>query len=558
MIFEDIRKNSKWEPKRFPKDIKIEIGTTPEYYENFGVVREKNKLVFGDWIDIVEPKAISNYFWEFLIIRESFTFFIDSTLLFGNKAMLIGFLLNLLALSYLHMKEPDSAINTKFLPIQGRILMPEKDAKKSDSEIQSIIYSLVEVIHQGTSYKMLHNTFLSFIEDIELDDIDSEEILDDLRRYLSKEQEEIAAPIFLKRKTLDILKCIIKHGSNTSASKIADVLEINQSTVTRQITKLSSKFYTKWRLEKNYAKMGLHSYIMIIRYPIENEFNLNVIYEDLIKIKYFREFYEGKNDQFHYQYAVIHCPHLISEKIAKKLLNLKQQGQIHSFEIKLLKNRIFRTTIVNKPFKPNFSNFKKLINNEISSEKLVLWDINQHKDLNKELIDKKDQNVLRYISFIVSKSLSQFGLFGSHVDELQDFLIENNYDLNKIPECLTFLNKIQNRGIELGIIDYRINISLTGTATSNLCLFKINNSMNKFDDIIEKISYFGWMITLKTLDCIYFIVLGLTYNNPIADKIKKIILANGYEFECFSCKPKKFRYVDYNMLYDFSSNKWSL
>ncbi len=82
--------------------------------------------------------------------------------------------------------------------------------------------------------------------------------------------------------------------------------------------------------------------------------------------------------------------------------------------------------------------------------------------------------------------------------------------------------------------------------------------MNKFDDIIEKISYFGWMITLKTLDCIYFIVLGLTYNNPIADKIKKIILANGYEFECFSCKPKKFRYVDYNMLYDFSSNKWSL
>jgi len=555
-IFEDIKENTDWEPKRLLKDIKIEIGDAPEYYENFGVVRKEKKLIFGKWIDEVKPQINSKYLWDFLIIRESLGFFIDDNLLFGNHALLLGFHLNLLALSYLQIKKPDSARDVKSLPIQARFLLQTE--KKHDDELQSKLYSLIEIINQGTTYKMLHNTFMSFIEDVEFDDIDSEEILDDLRRYLSKDQEEITAPIFLKRTTSDILKYLIEVGSDASASKIAEVLNVNQSTVTRQIAKLSSKFYTKWRLEKNYAKMGLYSYILIIRYPIENEFNLKAIYDDLIKIKYFREFFEGRNDDFHFQYAVIHCPHLISEKIAKRLSNYEQQGQIHSFEIKLLKNRSFRTTIVNKPFKSKITNFRKLINNKISSEKLVLWDIYQHNDLNKEIIDEKDQNVLSFMSFIVSKGLSQFGLFGSHVDELQRFLIVNNFDLNKIPECLTFLNKIQNRAIELGLIDYRINISLTGTASSNLCIFKIFDFENKFDELIEKISYFGWMILLNTIDCIYFIVLGPTYNNPITDEIKKIIAANGFDFECFSCKPKKFRYVDYKKLYDFSSNKWSL
>lgn len=557
-IFENINKNTGWEPKRHPNEIKIEIGDAPEYHENFGVIRKENNLVIGKWIDEVKPKFRSEDLWEFIIIRESFTHFIDNSLLYGKQTLLVAFLLNLLALSYLQMMDPDSAIETKTIPIQNRFLMPIKNDHKSSEEILSTIWSLIEVINQGTTYKMLFNTFLSFIEDVNLDDIDSDEILDDLRRYLSKDQEEIAAPIYLKKNTIEVLKNLIEFGSNASSSRIAENLEVNQSTVTRQIAKLSSKFYTKWRLEKNYAKMALHSYVLIIRYPIENGNYLSVVYEDLLKIKYFREFYEGKNEHSHFQYAVIHCPHLISEKIAKKLSNFKQQGFVHSYDLKLIKNRIFKTTIVNKPFKSSLSNFKKLLNNEILSEKIVLWDIHKHKDLIKGPIDKRDQSVLKFISFIISKSLSQFGIFGAHVDKLQDFLIENNYDLNKIPECLTFLNKIQNKAIELGLIDYRINISLTGTASSDLCLFKIYNSMNEFDDLIEKIAYFGWMIVLKTLDCIYFIILGPTYDNPITDEIKRIIKENGFKFECFSCKPKKFRYVDYNLLYDFSSNKWSL
>ena len=185
-------------------------------------------------------------------------------------------------------------------------------------------------------------------------------MLDDLNRYLSNDPEVIAAPIYIKKKTFKVLQNLIKFGFNASANTIAKEMNANQSTITRQIAKISSKFYAVWRLEKNYSKLGLYSYIIIIRYPTDNESVMNKIYEDLIEIKYFREFYEGKNSKYNFHYAVIHCPHLISERIAKKLSKYKNHGFIDSFEIKIIKDRAFKTNIVFKSFKPVFSNFTNL------------------------------------------------------------------------------------------------------------------------------------------------------------------------------------------------------
>ncbi|MCE7744244.1 MAG: LysR family transcriptional regulator [Candidatus Heimdallarchaeota archaeon] len=559
LIFEDIIKNTDWKPIRYPKDIEIEFGDAPEYYENFGVIREKNKLVIGLWIDNVKPKVLGIHFLEFIQIRECFSLFFDDNLLFGNQSVLISLFLNLLALSYLQMKDPVSSSEIKSVPIQGRFLLPIKNEESHyKEEIHSIIYSLLDIINQGTSYKMLYNTFMSFIEDIELDDIESEEILDDLRRYLLKDPEEITAPIFLKRNTTEVLRSLIEHGSNASAIKIAEALNINQSTVTRQIAKLSSKYYTRWRLEKNYSRLGLFSYILIIRYSSYSKAYMEGIYDDLFEIKYFKEFYEGGNEEFKFQYALIYCPHLISEKIARKLSNYKQKGMIDSFVLKSIKNRTFRTTIVDKPFKPTLINFKKLIDEEIQSTRFVLWDTFHHKNHEKELIEKKDENVLKYISIIISKSLSQFGLFGAYMAELQEFVEENGYDLNKTPECLSFINKLQNRAFEMELIDFRFNISLAGVASSNMCIFIIKKSKNELSKFIEKIACFAWISIIDTIENIYFLILGPTFESSIISHLKSLIREKGFDYECFSVRQKTFRYINYNSLYDFSSQKWSL
>ncbi|MBK5114147.1 MAG: hypothetical protein JJE41_10990 [Candidatus Heimdallarchaeota archaeon] len=494
-----------------------------------------------------------------MIIRESFSFFVNSELLYGNIS-LVNYFLNLLALSYLQNKDPKVSRDTRFYPIEGRLLVPIEEVQENEKDLYRGIFSLIEIINQGTTYSMLYNTFMSFIEDLNVEEIEQEMVINDLRRYLSNDPEEIAAPIYLKKNTSNVLINLLKFGANASASSIAKELDTNQSTITRQITKISSKFLTVWRLEKNYSRLGLHSYIITIQFSKSNNSQLVGIYDELLMNKYIEQIYEGENDNFCYLYSVIHCPHIISEKIARKLSNYERNNIIDSFEISLIKDRIFRTCIVSSSFKPSKSNFEDLLTGKIITQKIVLWDSNHHLNKEKEFFDRKDEDILKFISIIISKSLTQLGLFGVHYNELQLFLEENNFDINKLPECQTFINKLQNRAYELDLIDYRFNISLTGIVSSNLCIFQITKNGNdeKISELVEKIAYFGWMLLIETSQKLFFLILGPTYNSYLAKLIMNEIKKDGFDFVCFSVKQKIFRYIDYSSLYDFSSQKWIL
>lgn len=559
-IFEDIKKNTGWESTRLPSDIKIEIGKAPEFHEDFGVLRDKKKIIFGDWIDKVEPKAIRTHFWEFLIIRESFTFFFTENLLFNEISQLVSFLLNLLALSYLHMKDPKSAKDIKFVPIRGRILFLRDEISNDDKELVSKIDSLIAIVNQGTSYKMIYNSFMNFIEDLSFDDIDQIDVIDDIRRYLSHKPEEIAAPIYLKENTTDVLLSLIDLGFNASSLTIAEKLNLNQSTVARQITKISSKFNTKWRLERNFFKLGLQTYLLIIRIPLNNEKLLNSISDELLKIRYIYQYFEGKNNEFFFQYTVFSCPNVISERISRKLEKMQGNGKIDSFELKIVKDRIFKTTIVNNRFKPSKNNFIKMLNNEIPSNKVILWDSSHHKDVEQDFLDRSDIGLLKFLSIIISKKISKFGLFGAHYTEYINFMKRNSLDLNNVSEVVNFLNLLQNKAFEKNLFNYRLYISLTGTDRSYLTIFRIecDPKSDVILNIIEKISIFSWILVVKALDEIYFLVLGPNYNHFTIQLIKDILLQNKLQNEVFSVKNKIHRYVAYDELYDFNSQKWSL
>lgn len=559
-IFEVIKENTGWEPSKIPNDIKIEIGDAPEYYESFGVDRKKDKLIFGNWINEVEPKAISNHFWEFLLIRESFSFFFSENLLFGDISQLVNNLLNLLALSYLQEKDPKSAKDIKFVPIQGRFLSFPGKISDADKELISKINSLIDVINQGISYKMLFNTFVNFIEDISIDEIDQDDVIDDMRRYLSNKPEEIAAPIYLKKNTTEVLLKLVELGYNASAFTIADKLNLNQSTIARQLSKISSKFYAKWRLEKNFFKLGLQTYLLIVRIPLKNKSFLDAISDEILTTKYIDEFYEGRNDQFYFQYAVFSCPNVISERISRKLEKQQNRGIVDSFELKIVKNRIFKTAIVNERFKPTRNNFSDLLKNKIVSKKITLWDFSHHKDVERDVFDKKDISLLKFISVIISKSISKFGLFGAHYSEYLNFIKYNELDLNNISEIINFLNQLQNRVLDRYLIDYRFNISLSGTAKSNILFFiiKSDSKSENVTKIIEKISIFSWILIVESIDEIYLLVLGPDYKHFITKLIEDVLTKNNLKYEVYSTKNKVYRNVAYDELFDYNSQRWSL
>ncbi|NPE06851.1 MAG: hypothetical protein GNW80_01095 [Asgard group archaeon] len=561
IIFEDIKENIGWESTKLTSDIKFEIGDAPEYYENFGVVRERNKIVFGNWINEIEPKTVGNYFWEFMIVRECFTFFLEEKILFGELSQLTSFILNFLALSYIQLKEPDGSHDTKFLPIQGRFLLPKENLDEMEKEIYSKIVSLSDVIRQGSSYKLLFNTYMNFISETPLEELDLEETLDDIRRYISNDPEEIAAPIYLKKNTMEVLLNLVKFGFKSSTSDLSRELNVNQSTITRQIAKLVSKFSANWRLEKNFFKLGLHTYVSIIRFTKDNKNNIDAVSEKLLTFDYIDRIFEGQNNDYYYIYTIFNCPHLVAERIAKSLENLKEKRLLNSFEIELTKNRFYRTAIINTKFRPIIENYKKLLNKEIPVKKISFWNIDFILNKEKENFERKDIPLLKLISFLLSKSISKYGLFGTHrQSKWNEFVRDNNIDPNNYSETINFLNKLLNQTIERELCNFRFNFSLSGTSGTDLLILKIKSKEENYNyaKIIDEISIFGLMPGLVTLDGVYFLVFGLNFNNKITELIVDFLKSNELICETFSVKSKVFRYIDYSELYDFDSRKWFL
>ncbi|NHJ03413.1 MAG: hypothetical protein EAX90_01200 [Candidatus Heimdallarchaeota archaeon] len=557
-LIQQIKKENKWEVFREIDSIEIKIDYAPEYYETFGVIRDDNKIVFGNWIDIIEPKAVSEHLWEFILIRESFGFFFKEEILFGEIKYLTNIFLNIIALSFLQEKISESAKDIKFFPIQSRFLLPPNKDDSNQLELFAKIGSLIEIINQGTTYKLLYNTYINFIEDVPFEEIEIDEVLNDVYRYLSNKPEEIAAPITLKENTANVLSELVRLGFNTSTSELAKVLGVNQSTIARQIAKISSKFYARWRLEKNYEKLGLHSYILLIRIPLSNENQLDFVSEELLKVSYFQQYYEGRGNECFYQYSILHCPHIVAIRIENKLEKLVKNKVISSYEVKEIFDRIFSTTIVNKTFKPTISNFKQLLNKKIPYKRILLFNNEYHSNRVREIFDEKDIQLFKFISIIISKTASKYGLFGTHYQYLIDFFEENGLDLNNQPECLTFINRLQNIAYNRGIFTYRFNISLSGIANSDLLIIRLieNSNRDTIKKFLDKVSCFGWTFLGITLDENYLHILGPNYDHFLTKLIEEIIRKNKIKFEIFSVKVKTFRYVDYSQLYDFQSQKF--
>ena len=95
-----IREETKWDLQRTLADATIEIDEAPEQGYDFGANFKKNKLVFGNWIDKVEPEITSRKIWEFIIIRESLALFVKDELLEKGISELTRLFLNFMAMAY--------------------------------------------------------------------------------------------------------------------------------------------------------------------------------------------------------------------------------------------------------------------------------------------------------------------------------------------------------------------------------------------------------------------------------------------------------------------------
>ncbi|NHJ40334.1 MAG: hypothetical protein FK731_09910 [Asgard group archaeon] len=560
-IISEIKEETNWDTKRNLSEITIKIGNAPEYGSIFSIDRNLEKITFGFWLDELTPKYYRTNLVEFLIIRECITFFIDNELLFDSDLVLVQYIINLCALAYLRKKYEKRSFETKLVNIRNRFLFEDEDLSDKERYYHSKIQSLSSiVISQQITYKLLLETFLHFLEELTYTDVDEEEILDYIYRYLSNIPEEIVAPIRLKEKTLQVLEKVVEFGFDATPIKIAKILRKDHATIYREFNKIASRYNAYIRVEKNNKKLGLHFYSILIRMITNNDDNSLRVFNELSKIRYIGEIYEGTGDNFNYIFTITMCPHFVADSFANKLDRLMKNNIIKSFEVKPLINRLYMTTFVEDRFEPSIENYKKLINGQISCKRIKTWDNNNFPEEPPIRFTEKEGNLLKAISVYKSNALANPQSYRVFTAPLKKFALENNVDINKMDDFLSFMNNQRNQLIEKGLIDFRLELTLTDLGISDILTIKVDcNPKEKIAlQLIDKMSIFSWIAFYVAHDCFIMQILGLNNEHVITNLITEFIKLQGFECERFTVVNKVWRFVPLAELYHFKGNKWAL
>ena len=269
-VIKEIEEETNWSLERDLSDVSISLGEAPEYGQNFGTVREPGSIIFGSWLDLIEPNIPWFDNFEFLIIRESFAFFFNNEVLFGEIAEVIASFLNILSISFLRLKYDRRAMENKLSYARSRFLHFVDEVPNSEGLINTINELSFIVITQAISYQLIRSTLLHFIEDIQYEELDADELFDYILRYLSNSSEEIVSPLRLKERTLEILETVVELGFAGSISQIAESLGLVSSTISKELNQFATRYLAKFRVEKNFYKLGLHYHQIIIRFEKDN------------------------------------------------------------------------------------------------------------------------------------------------------------------------------------------------------------------------------------------------------------------------------------------------
>ncbi len=554
----EIGKKLEQEPKRDVSEYKVELGEAPEYFETFGVVREKNKLIFGSWLNDLPGKNPKNYLWEGLIVREGLTLFLDEELLTGEQKQLTDLMLNVFAIVFITNRKQSSSSDVQTSPIRNRAFYGEEANGLERIIVQKFGALLQDLLKQHITVKFLLHTYTHFVTDIYEDEFSLMEILDDITRYVTVSAEQITAPIYLKPKIALILKELIQEGFKTSGLQLSKKLGIVQSTISRQIALLSSRYYAKWRTRKNWKKMGLHYHLGFIQTPLEIEQKLEGLVQELQKVPYISFIFTGRGSDNQHIYFTMACPYIVADSLTNKLEKLEKNGQINGFSIiPVLKSENY-LSFTDEKFQPSLTNYEKLLKGKHVVEQVKTHSIEFSNEIAPMKFDEKDYNLLHFMSCIKSKTLGS-GTYGVWFEELTEKFKERGYDAENIPKFLIYINKLQNRAIEEELLDYHMMITLSSFTKNRLLIrFFLDPEDERVQELVEKFTVFGSVYVIYSYYEVTFSIVGPSFDSPLTalllDEVAKFEIP--FDYCILSCKV--WRHVPLVDLYDFESKKWLL
>lgn len=554
-----IQEETKWQKQREETKVEVKFGSAPEFSDDYGIVRTLRCLTFGKWILEYEPESQRETIFDDILLRESFTFFIEEELLFGEYKELTNLFLNFATICYLLENETITDFRNRSSNILQRLSFHYKNIKSPFQKHEIILCAIqYELIQQKINYQLVLEYYHKMIINEPTVNFDIKEFFIVFYKYISKSPIRMIAPVYLKEKHSRVLEELTKTGFKTTTAALGQIFQVSQSTISRQLEHIQSNYSIHWRVGYNFKKMGLYPHIAIIRSSPNSEISISDLIEELAKNNYIPSILEGQSENYKYVQAHIYSPVIDCLPLEMKLTRWINEGKIYSFDLLPISKDQKWLSITNEPFDPKLINLERLLKGDYKTKSLKIWDSSKFEDSTKMRFTNSDKSLLEFLSILIGNTLAGTSYFFVLVPELKEFLEKIGISFSDLNGMTKTLGKYQSQALERELFDYYIFPKLSNTKTETLTIILSGDiESERIQKALAYLKEFGLISFDFSHEKIVCMLQGPKFVDEITERILTILSELDISLEYYSAVVSVWRHLPFVNLYDFSCGKWN-
>jgi len=521
---------------------------------NYGLIRSSDNIIIANWILDLQSKT-RNYLIFFLIIKESILHFYKNDMREIDEVII-----NIITIQLLVEVFRINTIDNPMLNIIRTRMFSEEIAKLSPYYWDNL---LLLIVRNKISFSEILDKYEEITKRISITSPEIIKLFSEWTFSKTLKEGDSILPIFANLKLIELIELLNELGHEKgTTSFIAKKLNLTQKTITKRFKALNESYSTYWRIDINYEKINLHNYLFMIR--VKGKEYSEKLLQMLLSIPYLKSLFLGFDSESDILYSpTLVCPHIVSDQLNERLSKMKNSGIIKDYFLQLVRERIRRFTIMNYPYNPTNTTFKKLIKqNDSSLRKYIFYHYKRSsKLLTKEKPLNLDYNLLSFLSVINTKLLLK-SRYGVSINEFKNFYLRNNILQTDVKAQTDLLYQNELRAKKRGLISFSLYMRNLMKRITDVLIFEIPTSNGisdkEFSTIIKKLQVFSLLGQNTLYDRHIFNLPGVAHTHPIKKVIQDFFEKEGLMPTFYTIKFYKTNFVPLHNLYDFEDQKWKI
>ncbi|NHJ48913.1 MAG: hypothetical protein FK733_14100 [Asgard group archaeon] len=533
----------------------------PKLGRKLGIVYdEKGNLTLAKWLYKLSEKERSSLV-DYLIVRECFRHFFDQKIPTDQPyERFTEIVLQTVAVLWFCEEYNLTITNESIITIRRRI-----DGFEDENILQAQywIYFLDNCHLLKLTAKQVFDVSVQRVQEAIKEEKPINDLAWDVMYWMKAhlpEEVSYALPLQLKKRHYELIKALSGLTfEDTSAVKMAEILNRSHNVVTRDYKQLWKNYKLRWLVKLDLLKLRLYPYFF--RVNVKEKKHKEQIVEKLKTIRYVLWMRESELPNNITLVGWLESPLIVYEQIAEYFEKLHRSGIIVDYFINQIRKKRISWSITTKELEPTEETYETLIQKPELLNVFTINAINETYDI--EQYKKKKQeyhkDIMKFISTLQSHHLGKAHFECRPLDLVYELCEESGVDTARTNDVIYFISQLAIRCRRMEIIDYYLHFREFATHKKALYIELEQPENMVLEKFIEKISFAGEITNLSFIDRVVLYFPDVKYDSVFREILDNLLKESNFQYKAFQInyyrglRMPKFNYFN---VFNFEKNQW--